>query len=187
MVADVSGHGLGPALVMAETRAYLRSLAMGSSDLVTVGGTINHFLVADLEDCFFVTMLLTCLEPKSGRMTWVNAGHPCGYVIDGSGTIVAEMPSTCLPLGLFEERWRCIHHELVIAPGSVLVMVTDGVLESEAPDGSEFGTERLLEAIRLNSHLPAEEMIESIYEAVRDFAAAQVQQDDVTIVICKRH
>ena len=187
VVADVSGHGLGPALVMAETRAYLRSLARGSSDLVTVGGTINHFLVADLDDRFFVTMLMICLEPISGRVTWVNAGHPSGYVIDGAGKIAAELQSTCLPLGLFEERWRCMHHELVIEPGSVLVMVTDGVLESEAPDGTEFGTERLLATIRENLHLTADEIVERTYGAVRDFAQRQVQRDDVTIVICKRH
>ena len=107
--------------------------------------------------------------------------------MDGSGTVLAEMNSTCLPIGLFDERWQCQHHELVIDPGCLLVMVTDGVLECESPYGEEFGPERLLGAIRHNLHLPPKEIVDRTYAAVQDFAEGEVQQDDVTIVICKRH
>lgn len=186
VVADVTGHGLGPALVMAETRAYLRSLAQRTSDLVEITGTINSFLVADLDDRFFVTMLLTRLEPDSGRLSYVNAGHPCGYVLDGAGAVTAEMDSTCLPVGLFLKQWRCVEHELTLDHGEIAVLITDGVLESKAPNGSDFGFERLLEVVKSHRHLPAQEIIEELYEAIQDFTQRETQLDDVTVVICRR-
>ena len=73
VVADVTGHGIGPALVMAEVRAYLRSLFHATDDLVSIMSTINRFLVADLDDNLFVTMILAKLEPASGRCTYVNS------------------------------------------------------------------------------------------------------------------
>jgi len=186
VVADVTGHGLGPALVMAETRAYLRSLAQGTSDLVEVTSTINNFLVADLDDRFFVTMLLTRLDPDSGRLSYVNAGHPCGYVLDGEGTVTAKMDSTCMPVGLFQEQWRCVEHEVKIRQGEIAVLVTDGVIESETPHGAEFGFERLLEVVKEYRHRPAQEIIDRVYAAIQDFTERETQLDDVTIVVCKR-
>ena len=76
VVADVSGHGLGPALVMAETRAYLRSAAMVTEDLAAITDAVNDFLVADLQENFFVTMLVARLEPHTGRFTYVNSDTP---------------------------------------------------------------------------------------------------------------
>ncbi len=186
VVADVSGHGLGPALVMAQTRAYLRSLMQGTDELASITGTVNRFLVADLQDNFFVTMLLAKLEPGPGRLTYVNSAHPSGFLIDISGKAIAELASRCLPLGLFLDRWRCIGQEVVIGPGELVVLVTDGVLETEAPDGTEFGAERLLEVVSSHRQSPAQEIVERVYKAVQDFGQDQVQVDDVTIVICKR-
>jgi PAS domain S-box-containing protein len=186
VVADVTGHGLGPALVMAETRAYLRSLAQRTSDLVEVTSTINNFLVADLDDRFFVTMLLTRLDPDSGRLSYVNAGHPCGYVLDGEGAVTAKMDSTCMPVGLFQEQWRCVEHEVKIRQGEIAVFVTDGVIESGTPYGAEFGFERLLEVVKEYRHRPAQEIIDRVYAAIQDFTQRETQLDDVTIVICKR-
>jgi len=186
VVADVTGHGLGPALVMAETRAYLRSLAQRTSDLVEVTSGINHFLEADLDDRFFVTMLLLRLDPVSGQMRYVNAGHPCGYVIGRKGEITAKMDSTCMPLGLFKDRWRCGEHALTLGRGELAVLITDGVLECNAPDKAEFGFERLLDVVKENRHRPAREIIELIYSAIQDFSQRETQLDDVTIVICKR-
>lgn len=186
VVADVTGHGLGPALVMAETRAYLRSLALTTSDLAQVTSTINDYLVADLDERFFVTMLLIRLDPTSGKMRYVNAGHPCGYVIGSTGEITAEMDSTCMPLGLFADRWQCVEQMLTLGRGELAVLITDGVFESNAPDKTEFGFEKLLDLVKENRHRPAQEIIEQIYSAIQDFSQRETQPDDVTIVICKR-
>jgi PAS domain S-box-containing protein len=186
VVADVTGHGLGPALVMAQTRAYLRSQIQGTDDLASITSTVNRFLFADLQDNLFVTMLLAKLEPVTGRLTFVNAAHPAGYVIGASGEVSAELGSQCLPLGLFQERWRCVMHETALRKGEVAVLITDGVLESQAPDGCEFGTDRLVAVVSTHRERPAQEIVQQVYHAVREFSGKQSQADDVTIVICKR-
>jgi PAS domain S-box-containing protein len=187
VVADVTGHGVGPALVMAEVRAYLRSLFHATDDLVSIMTTINRFLAADLDDNLFVTMILAKLEPASGRCTYVNSAHPCGYVVDRSGAIAAELRSVCLPLGLFPELQQCAEHEFDLSEGDVALLVTDGILESESPHGEEFGAERMLEVLREYRELPAREIVDRMYDAVREFTEHEKQADDVTIVICKRH
>jgi len=186
VVADVTGHGIGPALVMAEVRAYLRSLFHATDDLVSIMSTINRFLAADLDDNLFVTMILAKLEPASGRCTYVNSGHPSGLVVDRSGEVAEELHSVCLPLGLFHDRWQCSEHEFVLSEGDVAVLVTDGVLESESPDGEEFGSQRLLEVLQEHRLDPAREIVECVYATIRAFAHEEKQMDDVTIVVCKR-
>jgi PAS domain S-box-containing protein len=186
VVADVTGHGVGPALVMAQVRAYLRSLFRATDDLVSIMSTINRFLAADLDDNLFVTMILAKLEPASGRCTYVNSGHPCGYVIDRSGEVGAELKSVCLPLGFFPELPRCTENKFALGEGDVAVLVTDGVLESESPSGEEFGAGRLLEVLREHRLDPAREIVECVYAAIRDFAQNEKQMDDVTVVVFKR-
>jgi len=186
MVADVTGHGVGPALVMTQVRTHIHSLFQTTDDLVSIMSTINRFLADDLDDSLFVTMLLAKLEPQSGTLSYVNSGHPSGHVIDGSGQASARLDSVCLPLGLFPDRWRCTEHGLVLGEGDLVVLVTDGVLESQAPYGEEFGEQRLLEVLREHRHHPAREILDCIYESVRQFTEHEKQADDVTIVICKR-
>jgi PAS domain S-box-containing protein len=186
VVADVTGHGVGPALVMAQVRAHLRSLFHGTEDLVSIMDTIDRFLAEDLDDNLFVTMLLAKLEPTSGKCTYVNAGHPSAYVVNQSGEVAAEMASVCLPLGLFPDRWRCTENTVVLGEGDITVLVTDGILESTNPYGEEFGTERLLDVLRQNHHRSAREIVDQIRAAVREFAEESTQTDDLTVVICKR-
>lgn len=92
----------------------------------------------------------------------------------------------CLPLGLFLERWRCATQETRIGVGEVAVLMTDGVLESESTDGSQFGRERLLEVVSTHRDEAAEDIVNEVYTAVRNFIQGTDQADDVTIVICKR-
>ncbi len=103
----------------------------------------------------FVTMLFVCLERGSGRLAFANAGHPAGYLIDQSGAVKGALSATGLPLGMFADRGYSCRAGLVLEPGDLAVLLTDGALETEAPDGAEFGAERLLEVVRANRHRPA--------------------------------
>lgn len=187
VVADVSGHGLGPALVMAETRAYLRSLTRATDDLVEIAKGLNGFLFADLHESYFVTMLLARLNPATGRLDFVSSAHPDGYVIGSSGELVTTLSSKCLPLGLFSDRWRCVTQEAEIEPGGLAVFVTDGVLECESSDGEEFGGSRLLETVIGHRGATAADIVSRILQAVRDFSGGSKQEDDITVVVCKRN
>jgi sigma-B regulation protein RsbU (phosphoserine phosphatase) len=186
VTADVSGHGLGSALVMAQTRAYLRSAMQATDDLAAVTSDINRFLFADLDENFFVTMLLARLELGTGRLTYVNSAHPSGFVLGSSGEVTAELASECPPLGVFLDEWQCATHEAVIHEGELVVFVTDGVLESEAPDETEFGVEGLLGVVSKHRRASADEIVHEVHRAVQVFSRKHEQVDDVTIVVCKR-
>jgi PAS domain S-box-containing protein len=186
VVADVSGHGLGPALVMAETRAYLRSLTWATDDLVTITTGLNNFLLADLQDNHFVTMLLARLDPSSGRLDFVNAAHPAGAIVTDSGEQVATLSSKCLPLGMFGDEWRGVVQHAQIGVGEIAVFATDGVIECESPDGEEFGGDRLVEVVSRHRHATAAEIVDEVHRAVREFRQGERQEDDVTVVVCKR-
>src|ERR1019366_326799 len=86
-IGDVSGHGLDSALVMALTRAYVRSFAQVEADLAKILSRVNHMLLADLEDARFVTMLLVCLDGTNGSLSYASAGHVPGFLMNGSGEI----------------------------------------------------------------------------------------------------
>ena len=86
-IGDVSGHGLDSALVMALTRAYVRSFAQVEADLAKILSSVNHMLIADLERNRFVTLLLVCLDGSNRRLSYASAGHVPGFLMNGSGDI----------------------------------------------------------------------------------------------------
>jgi PAS domain S-box-containing protein len=185
-IADARGHGIGPALVMVETRTWVHSLAQRSADPAAVLDELNRALLADLEEGNFVTMLLVRLDHRSGRLTYCNAGHPDGLIVDVSGNVRCTLHSTGVPLAMFADREFSCGEDFVLAPGEVLVLLTDGVLESQAPDGTDFESARLLEVVRQSRHLPAQEIVDRIRSAVDEFVEGAPQGDDISIVICKR-
>jgi serine phosphatase RsbU (regulator of sigma subunit) len=87
---------------------------------------------------------------------------------------------------MFGETWRCVTQHAVIGTGEIAVFATDGVLECESPDGEEFGSDRLLEVVSRHRRATAEEIVAEVHRAVREFRKGERQEDDVTVVICKR-
>src|SRR5205823_14364179 len=83
-IGDVSGHGLGPALLMASTRAYLRALALVHTDITQMLALANRVLCQDTNEQF-VTLVLARLDPDSGTLIYASAGHPSGYLLDRAG------------------------------------------------------------------------------------------------------
>jgi PAS domain S-box-containing protein len=184
-VGDVTGHGFGSSLIMAETRAYLRSYAKSEADVGKILTRVNEAISADLEDGRFVTMVLSRLDPNSRSFVYASAGHVSGYLLDCSGEVVRVLESTCCPLGLFSGCKVASSEVIPMQPGQLLVFFTDGIMEAMAPDETEFGVERALELIRSSLHKPAQETVENVYRAIRNFAGNQPQQDDITAMICK--
>jgi PAS domain S-box-containing protein len=186
VIADACGHGVGPALISVQTRAHLRSLAHTDLELDEIFSRLNQILVSDLDDGLFVTMAVTCIDPSSGSLVWANAGHPTAYVFDAAGAIKNELQSTGLPLGILADRPYTVGRGVNIDPGDVVLTITDGFLEAENAAGAEFGTRRLCEVVQTNVSFPAEEIVQRLHDAVRDFADGQPQNDDLTAVVCRR-
>jgi serine phosphatase RsbU (regulator of sigma subunit) len=108
-IGDVSGHAFDAALVMAQTRAYLRSVAQTNADPGTILTRVNRVLTGDIPDSQFVTLVFACLHAPSNTMRYASAGHTTGYVLDARRRQV-RAPSTGVPLGIFRTRcsdYRC--------------------------------------------------------------------------------
>jgi sigma-B regulation protein RsbU (phosphoserine phosphatase) len=186
-VGDVSSHGFGPALLMAETRAYLRAFSRASelADLNRVLTWVNRAITEDTNSEQFVTLIVARLDTEARQLVHASAGHPPGFVFDHNGEIRAELKSTGLPLGVSEENPFDVEEVIALLPGDVVVFSTDGVDETPDANGEQFGRERLVETVRDNRHLPAAAMITAIRSAVRKFAGSASQKDDITVVILK--
>jgi len=189
-IGDVCGHGLGQALLMAETRAFLRSKACELSDPGTILTGLDKLLAADLESGCFVSLLLVRLDPKTRMFQYANAGHEAGYLLDRSGAIRTSLKSTGFPLGLPAEiaptRVVGTSPPMSLERGDILTLLTDGAVEAESPGGVHFGRERVVEAIGAHVGTTARGMVEGLSGAIRRFQDGAPQRDDITSVICKR-
>ena len=186
VVADVSGHGMGPALIMAEARAYARIAAMNRSSPGEVLARANRALAEDLEESDrFVTMLLVRLEPATRRLVYANAGHPAGFVLDGSGAVKAELGRRSAPLGMLPETPFTDAPPIDLAPDDLVLLLTDGVEEATDPEGRQFGIERVLATVRSLRDRPAAQVVRALHAAVRNFSRGSTQQDDLTVVVIK--
>jgi serine phosphatase RsbU (regulator of sigma subunit)/PAS domain-containing protein len=185
VVGDVSGHGFGSALLMAEARAFLRALARAHADVATILTLANAALAADVEDDRFLTLIFARLDPRTRTLRYGSAGHPTGYVLDRSGAVTDCLPSLDPPLGPFPDHVFSASPERALCPGETVVLLTDGVLEACAPDDTVFGIERALALVRAYRHAPAAQIVANLYHAVRAFTHNEPQVDDMTAIVLK--
>ncbi len=183
-IGDVNGHGFDAALVMALTRAYVRSSCAQGLGVGKVLHAVNRMLVADLEDNRYVTLLLVHIDLPDSMLTYASAGHVPGFILDGEGEIECVLESTGMPLGLF--IGHRIGTKLVkLHPGQLIVLLTDGVTEAGNPEEEQFGAERAIAYVRAHRKEPAQLIAEGLYRVVREFADNQPQSDDEAVVILK--
>src|SRR5947209_7484243 len=148
VIGDVSGHGYGPALLMAQARAYLRAFLLTHSDIREIVALLNRALADDTSDGRFMTLLFTRLEPVTRSLQYVSAGHTTSYLLDAAGTVKAELLSTGMPLGVVPEGEFDTPASLTLEPGDLLLLVTDGIVEAHDEGLDLFGDERTLEVVR---------------------------------------
>lgn len=185
IVGDVTGHGVGPALLMAETRAYLRLLSMSSDDLGQIMTRANAVIAPDVGPERFVTILLVQLDPASGTLRFVNAGHPPGHILSTSSSIRTTLKRSGLPLGIRLDTKYTASPPLTLTSGEIVVLLTDGLEEAIGPDGHNFGLERVFEIVHAGRESSAREIVESLLAAFQDFLRQTPQEDDVTIIVAK--
>jgi PAS domain S-box-containing protein len=185
IVADVTGHGIGPALLMAETRAYLRTLAANREDIGEILTTANRILAEDIGDERYVTLFLGRIDPKTHSFSYASAGHPTGYVLGPSGEIKTLLKRTAVPLGINPNAKYNGAVNVPLQSGDIVLLLTDGIEETIAPDESFFGIERTLNVVRQNRDKSAREILDALYRAVREFCQHAPQLDDVTAIVIK--
>lgn len=186
MIADATGHGIGPAIIVAQFRSLLRALMdTGESDLVDAAVRINRLLHQDLPDDRFVTACFGRIE-ANGALHYLSAGHGPILAYRRATGQLQSFAATCLPMGILRELDASAADPLLLEPGDIFVLLTDGFIEWAGPDGSQYGEERLRDVVHANRDLPCRELIQAIYRDVLDFAQDCPQLDDLTAVLIKR-
>jgi DNA-binding NarL/FixJ family response regulator len=185
VLADVAGHGFGPALIMAGTRRALRVLARANLDPGAVLTTLNETVCEDTTQERFVTLFLGCLNPADPSLVYAGAGHEA-HLFDAQGR-VTRLESTGLPLGFAEGSVYACAGPFPLEPGQLLLLLSDGFQEAyAASDGPVFGLPAALEYVRQNCQQTARTIVDGLVGTVRRFCHPTNPQDDMTAVVVKR-
>jgi serine phosphatase RsbU (regulator of sigma subunit) len=184
-IGDASGHGVGAALVSAETRALLRALVISHHSVDEIITLANRVLTAGMKDTHFITLFLARLNPRTGSFVYTSAGHETGRLLNAAGGLKAELKSTGIPLGVMADCEFPISVGVKLAPGDIVILPTDGIREARSGDNEFFGNERLINVVRTNREKPAREIIATIETAVREHCHPHPPPDDFSVVILK--
>jgi serine phosphatase RsbU (regulator of sigma subunit) len=183
-LGDVSGKGTAAALLMSSLHAAVHAQASSNNSLVDTISTVNRYLAANIPTNRFVTLFYAELDPQTGALSFLNAGHNPPLIIHAAGTM-EQLGSGGLPLGImpdahFREGRTQLQH------GDALVIYSDGVSEASNPQGEEFGTARLHDVVARHLESSAASLRDRIEAAITKFAQGTPAADDITLVIVKR-
>lgn len=189
VVADVSGKGIGAAILMANIQGLVNAYTYGQSEIKIKNAmsNMNEVLCESTESEKFVTMFCAILDTKIGRLTYTNAGHnhPFIYRAGTKGPRALHVGGTVL--GMIKDA-NYSEGKAQLKSGDIFVLYSDGVTEARGANGELFGVERLHEVVNKymqdNSDSPdAQQLLDQIYNAVRNFSASASLTDDLTIVV----
>jgi serine phosphatase RsbU (regulator of sigma subunit) len=185
-MADVSGHGLGPSLIMASVRAMLHVLSRTVSDPARILTLINETISPDLKMGRFVTFLLGALDSRHHRFHFANAGHGPAFHLQRKRGEIRQLEATGCPLGVEERPVRESPEPVILEPGDLIVLTTDGVIEQHNQEREMFGRQRLQQLVREHQALPAPGLLERLKHEISGFFRGSHPDDDVTLLILER-
>ena len=182
-VGDVSGKGVSAAMLMAVAQTLINHCTRESATLSEAVGVINQRLSEDNPLAYFLTLFIALYEPKTGRLEYVNAGHPRPLLRAKDGRL-SEIPTTGgMGLGVMEGK-TFKTATITIETGESLVVFTDGVTEAQNSAGELLG-EGLAEIIQ-GAPDNADAMVRQIVASVKEFEGAAEQSDDLTLLVLRR-
>lgn len=183
VIADVSGKGIAAALLMANLQANLRSQCAISFDQPQrLLCAVNQLFSQNTPDGAFATLFLADYHIPTGRLRYVNCGHPPALILRRDDSI-DRLDPTATVLGIFK-KWDCELGEQTIHPGDTLVLYTDGITESFNASRDEYGEARLIESLLRHRTQPSQSLLQNIVADVRQFSPHE-QHDDITLIIAK--
>jgi serine phosphatase RsbU (regulator of sigma subunit) len=186
ILADVTGHGIGPAILASVCRAYSRASFNVYDDLETTLRNINQSFAEDLSPERFATFVAAVFEETSDQVEILSAGHGPLLVYSSDSASFQFLDAQALPLGILPEMKEARPVRINMKPGDMVLLVTDGFFEWENQAGGLFGTDRMAEVVRRCSDLEPEVIIAELYQAVLAFSQGTPQKDDLTAVLIKR-
>lgn len=183
-IADVSGKGMGAAMLMSNLQAVLRSKAPsveGSDQLLK---QINVDLLDRVGEGRFISLCYLVLEPGANSIVYTNAGHNPPYAVRTSGA-VETLEASGIPLGILPDT-EYSAREIKMAPGDVVALYSDGITECMNRKAEQFGEERFVDILKTNKTKAASEIIDAVLLEVDTFREEEPFSDDMTLVVLKR-
>lgn len=186
-LADVTGHGIGPALIVAVCRAYMRAIATGSGvALESAISRVNDLLEMELPSGRFVTAAVGLLRPETHELSLLSAGQAPLLFYQASSRRVDSWIADSVPLGIASSLSFGDARLVRFEPGDALILATDGFFEWANHENEQYGTERLEAFVAAHGHEPPAKFIEALHADVVSHSNGRAQPDDLTIVIIRR-
>ena len=183
VLADVSGHGFGPAILAATIRSYLRTAAVLGNQVHEMLALGNRLLVNDGDANPFASAFTVSLDSTTRSIQFSSAGHPA-YLIRKDGT-VETLETPCVPIGVRDDEVFPLSRPIGLERGDVLLIASDGVFETRRPDKEFFGLDRAVAVVNRYRSRPPAEIVDHLYQAACKFAGSSQLDDDLTVVIVK--
>lgn len=180
IIGDVSGKGVGAALLMANLQAALRTRLVLGQDLARLATELDEEIDRSTPGPVYATLFLGVLDPTRRMLRWVNAGHNPQYVLRGDGRL-ERLESVGRPIGLLAGGGYA-QVEVELQPGDLLFCYTDGCVDVENEAGDAFGNERLERLLLRAAGTPADEAIAVVRDAMSRFRGGAELQDDATLM-----
>jgi sigma-B regulation protein RsbU (phosphoserine phosphatase) len=184
-LGDVSGKGTGAALLMSSLHAAIHAQCDTHEKISDAVRAVNDYLAENTPANRFVTLFYAELNPKTNDLRYINAGHNPPLLARAAGGTIEQLASSGLPLGIIPNT-TYQEGSTTLAPGDLLVIYSDGVSETQNPQGEEFGLQRLADVITRNINETAARVRDRIEDALTKFAQGTPSVDDITMVIVKR-
>ena len=187
VIADVAGHGMPAALLMAVTRTLIRNLAASGMSPAEIAIHTNTSLLDNGTVGMFVTLVICVYDPKTGELTYTNAGHPVPLVLRQGGKVELTATSTAPLLGAYEFGGeQCSQSTIRLEAGDTLVLYTDGIPEARPQvDAEEFGDKRFHTVLEAEASRTLSEICQGVVEAVQGYQQGPLA-DDVTMMLVRR-
>jgi len=187
IIADVSGHSIGPALFMVETRSAIRTQANGSSTPAKTLNILNNFLFEDLDKSdYFITLFYLQYDSSNHQLSFANAGHPPPLLLSPCQTECRQLDADGLILGVrknvvFEEKTT------TLSPGDLILLYTDGLIEAENANGEFFGLKRVSDILIQHALQSPQAIIDALLKQLKQFCCCKSFNDDITLMVFKRN
>jgi serine phosphatase RsbU (regulator of sigma subunit) len=185
VLGDVSGKGIGAALLMSDVLATIRALRAAGIELSDLVARLDRHLIGSTEPQHYVTLFVGELDPGRHRLEFVNAGHPPAYLLV-PGQEPRALGASGVPVGLVDLPGVRFEKQAVeLAPEATLVVYSDGITEAQRGD-EFFGDERLLKTLKECSGRSAEECARTIVSSVDSYLGSSQASDDTTVLVLRR-
>ena len=185
VVADVTGHGLGAALIMTAARAFLRGVCCRQSDPAVLLETCNDLLEKDLEAGNFLSLCLAAFDNGDCTLQYSSAGHDPPLVYRPAEDTFVELESTGPLLGIVPGSSFEVSPRLPLQQGDVLLFMTDGLFECMSLEQETFGKDRLKDVVRRSVAQSSKVILSELLAATSQWTGGQPQRDDITAVVVK--